>query len=119
MAEPTLHEIYLGSIKSQQDDLSPKQGVKSEVSEVQSESADRDYLEESVTIYDSENKALQSSSSNNDIYNPFITGIKFWQAHSIAWINAYDQFLKSWIDNIRLSQRQVKQLIHFRMLPRN
>jgi hypothetical protein len=78
MAEPTLHEIYLGSIKSQQDDLSPKQNVKSEVSEVQSESADRDYLEESVTIYDSENKALQSGSSNNDIYNPFISGIKFW-----------------------------------------
>jgi hypothetical protein len=58
--------------------------MKSEISEVQNGSVDRDYLEESVTIYDSENKVLQSNSPNNDIYNQFITGIKFWQAHSIA-----------------------------------
>lgn len=49
-------------MESQQDNVSPKLDVKSEVSEVQSESADRDYLEESITIYDSENKVLQSSS---------------------------------------------------------
>lgn len=31
-------------------------------------------------------------------------GTKFWQAYSIAWINAYNEFSKAWIDNIRLSQ---------------
>ena len=102
MAEPTLQERDPGSIKSQQDNVCPKQDVKSEVSEVQSGSADRDYLDESVTIYDSE-KVLQSSSPNNDIYNPFIIGIKFWQAHNIAWINAYNEFIKVWVGNIRLT----------------
>jgi hypothetical protein len=102
MAEPTVQERDPRSIKSQQDNVSQKQDAKSEV--LQSESADRDYLNESVTVYDNENKVLQSSSPNNDIYNPFITGIKFWQAHSIAWINAFNEFLKAWTDNIRLSQ---------------
>jgi DNA-binding MarR family transcriptional regulator len=34
--------------------------------------------------------------------NLFISGIKLWQANGIAWINAYNDFLKAWVDNIKL-----------------
>jgi hypothetical protein len=40
----------------------------------------QDEIDESVAVYDSENKVLYSNSPNNDIYNQFIIGIKFWQA---------------------------------------
>lgn len=104
MAEPMLQEIhYHDSIESKEDDVVPKQDVKSEVPEVHNESAERDYLDESVTLYDRENEVFYSNSPNNDIYNPFIIGIKFWRAYSIACISAYNGFLKAWIDNIRLT----------------
>lgn len=103
MAEPTLQESDPGSIESKVDNVVPKQDVKSEVPEVHNESAGRDYLDESVAVYDSENKVFYSNSPNNDIYNPFIIGIKFWQAYSIACIRAYNGFLKAWSDNIRLT----------------
>lgn len=103
MAEPTLQESDPGSIQSKVDNVVPKQDVKSEVPEVHNESAGRDYLDESVAVYDSENKVFYSNSPNNDIYNPFIIGIKFWQAYSIACISAYNGFLKAWSDNIRLT----------------
>jgi hypothetical protein len=50
-----------------------------------------------------ENKNSNYNSANIYNYNPFIIGIKFWQAHNVAWINAYNEFLKAWIDNIRLT----------------
>lgn len=45
-----------------------------------------------------------SNLSNYDIYNPYITGILFWQAHNIALINTYNEFLRTWTDNITLAQ---------------
>jgi hypothetical protein len=101
MAEPGLQEKYPDLIESNDAGMAPKQEAKSKVPEVENESAGLNYLDESATV-NSENKVLYSDSSNNDIYNPFIIGIKFWQACSIAWINAYDGFLKAWIDNIKL-----------------
>ncbi|MGB7952766.1 MAG: hypothetical protein WCF23_02200 [Candidatus Nitrosopolaris sp.] len=47
----------------------------------------QDEIDESVAVYDSENKVFYSNYPNNDIYNQFIIGIKFWQAYSIACIS--------------------------------
>jgi hypothetical protein len=77
MTEPTLQESDIVSIGSKEDNILPKQDVKSEVPGIYNESAERDYLDESRAVYD----------PKNDIYNPFIIGIKFWQAYSIACIS--------------------------------
>jgi hypothetical protein len=71
----------------------------------------QDEIDESVAGYDSENKAFYSNSPNNDIYNQFIIGIKFWQAYSIACISAYNGFLKAWSDNIRLTNSNTGNLL--------
>jgi hypothetical protein len=101
MAEPGLQEKDPRLIESNEAGMAPKQEAKSEVPEVENESAGRNYLDESAMV-NSRNNVFYSDSSNSDIYNPFIIGIKFWQACSIGWINAYNGFLKAWMDNIKL-----------------
>ncbi len=101
MAEPSLQEKDPRLIESNEVGMAPKQEAKSEVPEVENESAGQNYLDEPATV-NSGNNIFYSDSSNSDIYNPFIIGIKFWQACSIAWINAYGGFLKAWLDNIKL-----------------
>jgi hypothetical protein len=33
------------------------------------------------------------------------------QAHNTAWLNVYSEFLKAWIDSIKLTQTIYEQLI--------
>jgi hypothetical protein len=71
-----------------EEGILPTQDVKlDDITQVNKESEKRDHLDE------------YSNSPNTDNNNPFIIGIKLWQAHSIAWINAYNEFMKAWINN--------------------
>ena len=101
MAEPSLQGKNPRLIESNEAGMAPTQEAESERPKVKNESAGQNYLDESATV-NSGNNVFFSDSSNSDIYNPFIMGIKFWQACSIAWIDAYGGFLKAWIDNIKL-----------------
>ena len=101
MAEPSLQGKNPRLIESNEAGMAPKQEAESESPKVENESAGQNYLDESATV-NSGNNVFFSDSSNSDIYNPFIMGIKFWQACSIAWIDAYGGFLKAWIDNTKL-----------------
>jgi hypothetical protein len=101
MVEPTLQEREDDSMESIEDVMVPRHDVESDIAHIQNASEEQGRLDESVTVYDNGNKVSNSNLSNYDIYNPYIIGIKFWQAHNIAWINAYNEFLKAWIDNIR------------------
>ena len=101
MTEPSLQEKNPRLIESNEAGMAPKQEAKSVSPKVENESAGQNYLDESARV-NSGNNVFFSDSSNSDIYNPFIMGIKFWQACSIAWIDAYGGFLKAWIDNTKL-----------------
>ena len=101
MTEPSLQEKNPRLIESNEAGMAPKQEAKSDSPKVENESAGQNYLDEPATV-NSGNNVFFSDSSNSDIYNPFIIGIKFWQACSIGWINAYNGFLKAWMDNIKL-----------------
>ena len=101
MAEPSLQGKNPRLIESIEAGMAPEQETESESPKVENESAGQNYLDESATV-NSGNNVFFSDSSNSDIYNPFIMGIKFWQACSIAWIDAYGGFLKAWIDNTKL-----------------
>ena len=104
MAEPTSQEREQhDSIESIEDDVVPKHDVELEITQIHNASEEQDRLLESPTTYDIVNKVSYSNLSIYDIYNPYIIGIKFWQAHSIALINSYNEFLKVWIDNLRLN----------------
>ncbi len=100
MEEPTSQEIEQpDTIEPIEDDVVPKHDT-----QIHNASEEQDRSDESVTVYDdNENKVSYSNLSIYDIYYPYIIAIKFWQAHSVAWIDAYNEFLKAWIDNLRLS----------------
>lgn len=101
MTEPSLQEKNPRLIESNEAGMAPKQEAKSDSPKVENESAGQNYLDEPATV-NSGNNVFFSDSSNSDIYNPFIMGIKFWQACNIAWIDVYGGFLKAWIDNVKL-----------------
>ena len=105
MEEPTSQEredYSMGSIE-ENNDVVPRHDEESDIALIHNASEEQDRSDESVTVYDNENKVSYSNLSIYHIYNPYIVGIKFWQAHSVAWIDAYNEFLKAWIDNIRLT----------------
>jgi hypothetical protein len=77
-----------------------KQDAKPDTPQVHKESEKRDQLDESVRFYDDENKESDSNLPDNG-NNPFVSGIKSWQAYYIAWINAYNEFMKAWMDIIK------------------
>ena len=83
------------------------QDVKPDITQVHKESQKRDQLGESVRFYDYENKESHSNLPNNDNNNPFVSAIKLWQAYNIAWINAYNEFMKAWMDMIRADSNTV------------
>lgn len=70
------------------------------------ELAREDRLDESNRLYGNENKELYSNSLYDDNNNPFIIGLMLWQAYGIAWINAYNEFLKTWADNIKIDSSE-------------
>ena len=96
MMEPTLQEGEhdpMESIKGEA--IVSKHDVEPDITQNHNETEEQEHLDESVMVYNKENKVSNSNLSNYDIYNPYIIGIKFWQAHSIAWINAFNEFLKA------------------------
>jgi hypothetical protein len=110
MVAPTLQEREennsMKSIEENDDDdiVSRYDDAEPDFANVDNASEEHGRLDKSVTVYNSGNKGSYSNLSNYDIYNPYITGIKFWQAHSVKIIDSYNQFLKAWIDGIKLSQ---------------
>lgn len=71
----------------------PKHDEEIDIAHIDNASEEQDRSDESVTVYDdNENKVSYSNLSIYDIYYPYIIGIKFWQAHSVAWINSFVYF---------------------------
>ncbi len=80
-----------------EDDIMQTQDVKlDDNTQVYKESEKQDHLDESASFDGNEEKESYSNSANNDGNNPLIIGIRLWQAHNIAWINAYNEFMKAW-----------------------
>ena len=85
-----------------EEDIIPTQHVKlDDITQVYKESEKQVHLDESASFDGNENKRSYSNLPNNDVNNPFIVGIKLWQDNSNAWINACNESMKAWIDNIR------------------
>lgn len=75
--------------------------------QIYNELEEHNNLDESARFYGNENKESYSDLSNNGNINPFIVGIKLWQDHNIAWINAYNEFIKEWIGNIKIDPNNI------------
>ena len=101
-SNPILEERDRSIMESKEENIVPKQDVKPDITQVHKESEKRDQLGESVRFYDNENKESHSNSLNNDKNNnPFVSGIKSWQAYNVTWINAYNEFMKAWMGMIK------------------
>ncbi len=97
MANPTLEERDRNAMESKEEDLVPKQDVKPDIPLVHKESEKQDQLDESVRFNDELNKEYRSNSlNNNKNNNPFISGIKLWQAYNELWNKAYSEYMKTW-----------------------
>jgi hypothetical protein len=58
---------------------------------------------QSVRFSDELNKGYHSTSLNNsENNNPFISGIKLWQAYNKIWINTYNEYMKSWRSTVKI-----------------
>ena len=103
MVDPTLEESDSSAMGSIKKEIVPKDDIEPNNPQIYNELEEHNHLDESVRFYGNANgnanKESYSNLSNNDNINPFIIGIKFWQAHNITWINAYNEFLKAWIDS--------------------
>ncbi|MGA9842578.1 MAG: hypothetical protein WBQ25_09715, partial [Nitrososphaeraceae archaeon] len=81
-ADPTLEERDRNGMEPKEEDVVSNQDVKPDITQVHKESEKQDNLGESVRFHDNENKESHSNSLNNDKNNnPFISGIKLWQAY--------------------------------------
>ena len=95
--EPTLQERDRSEIESKEEDVVLMQNVKPDISQDYKESEKQDQLGESVRFNDELNKEYRSNSLNNDKNNnPFISGIKLWQAYNELWNKAYSEYMKTW-----------------------
>jgi hypothetical protein len=107
MAEQSQQEREQYSVQSIEGQVMvPKHDEVPDIAQIHSESQDHEDLNKSVTVYNNENSVFYSNSDspNYDNYDPFIIGIRFWQAHTIGWFSAYNGFLKAWVDNIKLTR---------------
>ena len=95
--EPTLQERDRSEIESKEEDVVLMQDVKPDISQDYKESEKQDQLGESVRFNDELNKEYRSNSLNNDKNNnPFISGIKLWQAYNELLNKAYSEYMKTW-----------------------
>jgi hypothetical protein len=85
------------------------QDVKPDIHQNHDESKKQNQLVESVRFSDELNKEYHHSTTlnNDDNNNPFISGIKLWQVYSEIWINAYNEYMKTW----RSMCKRVRQVI--------
>ena len=111
MVDPTLEESDSSAMESIKEDIVPKDDIEPNNPQIYNELEEHNHLDESVRFYGNANgnanKESYSNLSNNDNINPFIIGIKFWQAHNITWINAYNEFIKAWIGNIKTDPKNI------------
>ena len=102
MVDSALQERDPSTRELVEEDIMPTQDVKlDDITQVNKESEKQGQLDESARFYGNWNEESYSNLPNTDNNNPFIIGIKLWQAHNIAWMNAYNEFMKAWIDNIK------------------
>ncbi|MGC2427108.1 MAG: hypothetical protein WA421_08735 [Nitrososphaeraceae archaeon] len=102
MVDSALQERDPSTRELIEEDIIPTQHVKlDDITQVNIESEKQVHLDESASFDGNENKRSYSNLPNNDVNNPFIVGIKLWQDNSNAWINACNESMKAWIDNIR------------------
>jgi hypothetical protein len=84
--EPTLQETDRSVMESKEEDAVLIKDIEPDIAHIDNVSEGKQSnLDESVTVYDNGNKVSNSNLSSYYIYNPYIIGIKFWQAYSIAW----------------------------------
>jgi len=89
------------------EDVVTKDDIEQNNPQIYNELEEHNNLDESARFYGNENKESYSDLSNNGNINPFIVGIKLWQDHNIAWINAYNEFIKEWIGNIKIDPNNI------------
>ena len=94
MVNPKLEASDLNAMKSIEDNAVPKQDVKPDIPQVDKELEKQDHSLDSVRFDDKVNLESQSNSLNDD-NNPFISIIKVWEAYTVAWINACNEFMKA------------------------
>jgi len=94
MVNPKLEAKDLNAMKSIEDNAVPKQDVKPDIPQVDKELEKQDHSLDSVRFDDKVNQESQFNSLNDD-NNPFISIIKVWEAYTVAWINACNEFMKA------------------------
>lgn len=95
------------AVESIKEDVVTKDDIEQNNPQIYNELEEHNNLDESARFYGNENKESYSDLSNNGNINPFIVGIKLWQDHNIAWINAYNEFIKEWIGNIKIGPNNI------------
>jgi hypothetical protein len=103
----TLEKSDSGAAELIKDDVVTKVDIEQNNPQIYNELEEHNNLDESARFYGNENKESYSDLSNNGNINPFIVGIKLWQDHNIAWINAYNEFIKEWIGNIKIDPNNI------------
>ena len=103
----TLEKSDSGAAELIKEDVVTKVDIEQNNPQIYNELEEHNNLDESARFYGNENKESYSDLSNNGNINPFIVGIKLWQDHNIAWINAYNEFIKEWIGNIKIDPNNI------------
>jgi hypothetical protein len=103
----TLEKSDSGAAELIKEDVVTKVDIEQNNPQIYNELEEHNNLDESARFYGNENKGSYSDLSNNGNINPFIVGIKLWQDHNIAWINAYNEFIKEWIGNIKIDPNNI------------
>lgn len=103
----TLEKSDSGAAELIKEDVVTKVDIEQNNPQIYNELEEHNNLDESARSYGNENKESYSDLSNNGNINPFIVGIKLWQDHNIAWINAYNEFIKEWIGNIKIDPNNI------------
>ena len=103
----TLEKSDSGAAELIKEDVVTKVDIEQNNPQIYNELEEYNNLDESDRFYGNENKESYSDLSNNGNINPFIVGIKLWQDHNIAWINAYNEFIKEWIGNIKIDPNNI------------
>jgi hypothetical protein len=96
--EKTLQEIDRSVLESKEEGSVLTKDVKPDVPQYHKELEQQDRSGESVRFNDELNKEYHSTSltNNDENNNPFISGIKLWQAYNEIWINTYNKYMKTW-----------------------
>lgn len=93
----TLQDRNYEEMESKEKDLVLTQNAKPEVTQAPKESEKQEQLGESIRFNDDLDKEHNSDSlSNDENNNPFISGLKLWQAYNEMWFNAYSEYMKKW-----------------------